>query len=74
MQSYAYKGASWANQAQQNRQAAQNTQQMWSQYAPQWSQYGVAKQGFANQQQANQTRQRDDVFKFGMSALGGLLR
>lgn len=74
MASYAYKGAAWNQQAQQNRAGTQQAQSAWSRNAPQYSQLGTNRMAFMNQQQANQARQRNSMFGFAVNALGGLMR
>ncbi len=70
----AYLGAAWAGQANQRRKQAQSYGQMASQNAAQQSQYNLANAQFQSQQGANQMRQRDSMFRFGINALTGLMR
>jgi len=74
MQNYGYMGAQWANQA----TAARNNAQQWGQYgannANQASQLRVGQNQLQSQIGMNNLRQRDSQFRFGLQALGGLLR
>lgn len=73
MNNYGFKGASWAAQAGQNRQNAQNQSGMWQQYAPQMSQQRVEKRRFSNQQAINQMNNQNQMWRFGVNALAGLM-
>jgi hypothetical protein len=74
MQSYAYMGAQWGNQA----NAARNAAQQWGQYAAgnaaQRGGLRVGRQQLRSQIDMNQLRQRDSQLRFGIQALGGLIR
>lgn len=74
MQNYGYMGAQWANQA----TAARNNAQQWGQYganyANQASQQRVGQNQLQSQIGMNTMKQRDNQFRFGLQALGGLLQ
>lgn len=74
MQNYGYMGAQWANQA----TSARDNAQKWGQYAAgnagQASQLRVGRRQLQSQIGMNNMRQRDAQFRFGLQALGGLLR
>lgn len=74
MQSYAYMGAQWGNQANANRSAAQKWGAYAANNASQASGLRVGQRRLQSQVGLNTQRQRDDVFRFGVGALGGLLR
>ncbi len=70
----AYRGAAWAGAANRNRSFAQSYGQAAAQNAGQRSQYNIANAQFQGQKSANQMRQRDAMFRFGIGALTGLMR
>lgn len=72
--SYAYMGAQWGQQAGLDRDAYKQYGQLGYQNAQQASSMRQQRQQFQSQQAANAQRQKDSVFRFGVSALGGLLK
>lgn len=74
MNPYAYMGAAWGNQANRNRQNAQQSAQMWGQYAPQRQQNAIGWNQLATNQAIQGQNQQGQQFRFGINALTGLMR
>lgn len=74
MQSYAYLGASLADQANQRRQQSQGMAQMYGQYAPRQRQYRLGRSQLDAQKYMNASGERDRFRNFSVNALAGLMR
>lgn len=72
--SYGYLGASWANQAKQNRASDQSNAQFWQQWAPDRNRYIQQTNQYNAQRSMRAGDQRSQAMRFGLNALAGLMR